>query len=388
MNGKRIGDFSIAIAAGFAAPLAVIAPNALAPLMIVAGLGALFAKRWPARPWLIGVGAFLAFALLSLLWTIDAAEGFDGWVRITFGAVLGLALVGTAASLDEAARSRIARWLAIGMFSAIVLLAMQFVSQRLVDYEGSIAGLWYGPDTNFWALFNRSVATLAILLPLAAMAAYRTFGRAAALGLLAAGIFIVLNFNSQGAEYALVAATLAAIFVALLPKRGAFLLSALLAVGVLAAPLIASAPQFDALAQRRDISPSVFHRAAIWSFAAERIFEKPAFGWGMHASRAIPGAKRQFAPGAELMPLHPHNAALQLWLELGLSGAFAGAALMLALGRRIRGDAPTRAALAATLGAAVVIAGVGYGLWQGWWMAALWIIVALAAALASKRDGC
>ncbi len=388
MNGKRIGDFSIAIAAGFAAPLAVIAPNALAPLMIVAGLGALFAKRWPARPWLFGFGAFLAFALLSLLWTIDAAEGFDGWVRITLGAVLGLALVGAAATLDETARSRVARWLAIGMFGAIALLAMQLVSQRLFDYEGSIAGLWYGPETNFWALFNRSVAVLAILLPLAAMAAYRTFGRAAALGLLAAGIFIVLNFNSQGAEYALVAATLAAIVVVLLPKRGAFLLSTLLAVGVLAAPIIASAPQFDALAQRRDISASVFHRAAIWSFAADRIFEKPAFGWGMHASRAIPGAKRQFAPGAELMPLHPHNAALQLWLELGLAGAIAGAALMLALGRRIRGDAPTRAALAATLVAAVVIAGVGYGLWQGWWMAALWIIAALAAALASNRNGC
>jgi exopolysaccharide production protein ExoQ len=388
VNGKRIGDFSIAIAAGFAAPLAVIAPNALAPLMIIAGLGALSAKRWPERPWLIGFGAFLAFALLSLLWTIDATEGFDGWVRITLGAVLGLALVGTAASLDETARSRVARWLAIGTVVAIVLLAMQLASQRFLGFENSFASRWHGPDTNFWALFNRSVAILAILVPLASLAVFRLYGRNAALALLAAGIAIVFNFNSQGAELGIAAAFGAAIGVTLLPKRGAAILTVALAAGILAAPLVASAPQFDALSQRRDISVSVYHRAAIWSFAADRIFEKPAFGWGMHASRNMPDAKRQFARGAELLPLHPHNAPLQLWLELGLAGAIGAAALMLALGRRIRGDAPTRAALAGTLCAAFAIACVGYGIWQGWWMGALWIIAALAAALASKRDGC
>jgi O-antigen ligase len=99
----------------------------------------------------------------------------------------------------------------------------------------------------------------------------------------------------------------------------------------------------------------------------------------------MPEGKVQFAPGAELLPLHPHNAALQIWLELGLVGAIAAAAAMLALGRRIRGDRATRAALAGTLLAACTVGSVGYGIWQGWWMGALWILVALGAVLIPSK---
>lgn len=385
MNRDRIGSHSVALAAGCAAPLAVVAPNGLGPLLIVAGIGALLARRLPPRPWLLGFGAFLGYALLSLIWTIDVAEGLDGWVRITLGAAFGLALIGAGASLDETGRARVARWLAIGTTIAIALLAVQLASQRVFGFNDSFASRWYGPDTNLWALFNRSVAILAIIAPLAALAAYRAYGRFAALALALAAIVCVYNFNSQGAELAVATGIGGALFVAIFAKRGAAILAAALAAGILAAPLVASAPQFDDLSQRRDVSVSVYHRAAIWSFAAERILEKPAFGWGMHASRAIPGAKAQFRPGAELMPLHPHNAPLQLWLELGLVGAFGAAALMLALGRRIRGDAATRAALAGSLVAAFAVACVGYGIWQGWWMGALWIFAAVGAALAPSK---
>jgi exopolysaccharide production protein ExoQ len=88
------------------------------------------------------------------------------------------------------------------------------------------------------------------------------------------------------------------------------------------------------------------------------------------------------------MPLHPHNFALQLWLELGLIGALAGAVGLAFLARKLGGDRATRAALAGALCASVAIGSVGYGLWQGWWMAALWLLLALAAALARNRDRC
>lgn len=382
MNRGRIGAYSLALVAALAAPSAVLAPNALGVLLIVGGIGGLIAWRWPARGWLLGFGAFLAYALLTLLWAIDAAEGFDGWVRISFGALFGLAMAGNAAALDRSDRVRVERWLVLGTAAAIVLLLAQLASQRLFGVDDSFAGRWHGPETNLWALFNRPVGVLAIVLPLASLAALRVYGAIGASVLLAAGVFCVFNFNSMGAELALAAALGAAILAGFLARRGATVLTAALAAGILAAPLIASAPQFDALAQRLDISVSVYHRAAIWSFTAERILEKPAFGWGLHASRTMPRGKVQFATGAELLPLHPHNAALQIWLELGLVGAIAAAAAMLALGRRIQGSGPTRAALAGALCAAFAVASVGYGIWQGWWMGALWIFIALGAALA------
>ncbi len=381
----RIGAYSLALVAILAAPSAVLAPNALGVLLIVGGIGGLVAWRLPARGWLFGVGAFLAYALLTLIWAIDAVEGFDGWVRISFGALFGLAMAGNAATLDEADRARVERWLVFGTAAAIALLLAQLASQRVFGFNDSFASRWHGPDTNLWALFNRPVGILAIVLPLVALAAYRVYGAITAVVMIAAGMFCVSNFNSMGAELAVAAAAGAAIFAAIFAKRGAAILTVALAAGILAAPLIASAPQFDALAQRRDVSVSIYHRAAIWSFAAEKILEKPAFGWGLHASRTMPEGKVQFAPGAELLPLHPHNAALQIWLELGLIGAIAAAAAILALGRRIHGDRATRAALAGTLLAAFTVGSVGYGIWQGWWMGALWILVALGTVLVPAK---
>jgi exopolysaccharide production protein ExoQ len=385
VNRGRIGAYSLAVVAALAAPSAVLAPNALGVLLIVGGIGGLIAWRLPARGWLLGFGAFIAYALLTLLWTIDPAEGFDGWVRISLGAVFGLAMAGNAASLDDADRARVERWLVFGTAAAIALLLAQLASQQIFGFNESFASRWHGPDTNLWALLNRPVGVLAIMLPLGVLAAYRVRGAIAAIAMLAAGVFCVANFNSMGAELAVAAAAGAAIFAGLFVKRGATILTLGLAAGILAAPLIASAPQLEALAQRRDVTVSIFHRAAIWHFTAGKILERPALGWGMHASRTMPEGKVQFAPGAELLPLHPHNAALQIWLELGLAGAIAAAAAILALGRRIRGDRFTRAALAGALLGAFTVGSVGYGIWQGWWMGALWILVALAAALTPPK---
>jgi O-antigen ligase len=380
----RAGEFAVSLAAGLAAPLAVLAPNALAPLLVLCGLTALFARAWPPRNAVLGVAAFLGFALLSLAWTVDAGEALDGWLRIAGSAALGLALIGAARSLADPARAE--TWLVRGTVLAMGLLFAQLASEWAWTREASLAALWHGPETNFWALFNRSVAILVLLLPLACLAAWRRHGTWAALAMFAGAAFLIVNFNSRGAELALAAGLAGAALVAIV-ARGRTILALGLAGFVLAAPPIAALPVFDRMVEERTGGSSIFHRAAIWSFAAERIAEKPAFGWGLHASRAIPEAKRQFAPGAELMPLHPHNFALQLWLELGLIGAFAGAAALMLLARSIGGDRATRAALAGALCAAFAVGSVSYGLWQGWWMGGLWMSLTLAAALANRRDG-
>jgi hypothetical protein len=198
-------SLALTLAGGLAAPLAVLAPNALAPLLILCGALALFARAWPPLRVLYAIGAFLAFALLSLAWTIDAAEALDGWLRIAGSAALGLALIGAARALDDGARARVEIWLVRGTLVGTMLLLAQLLSEWMGTRETSLAALWHGPETNFWALFNRPVAILALILPLACLAAFRRWGAAAALAMFAAGAFLIFSFNSRGAELALIA---------------------------------------------------------------------------------------------------------------------------------------------------------------------------------------
>jgi O-antigen ligase len=146
------------------------------------------------------------------------------------------------------------------------------------------------------------------------------------------------------------------------------------------------------------IAVSAAHRLLIWDFVATRISERPLLGWGMEGSRAVPGRDAHpspetlgrfrlsgpaagYLPNAELLPLHPHNGALQIWLELGAIGAFVGAMLAFLLGR-----AATRAARPGVATAGAVTAMLSFGAWQEWWVGAELMAAAAVAGL-PRRGG-
>jgi O-antigen ligase len=164
-------------------------------------------------------------------------------------------------------------------------------------------------------------------------------------------------------------------------------------------PLVARAIPDDAQAMwnlELPIPGSTFHRLVIWRFTADRIAERPLLGWGFEASREIPGGKAMFAlrrtnsrTGREekiaggMLPLHPHDGILQVWLELGALGAALLAALIVAILAAI-GRMEDRFARAGALGTCVggyVIFCVSYGVWQNWWLASLWLVATLVTAL-------
>ena len=69
---------------------------------------------------------------------------------------------------------------------------------------------------------------------------------------------------------------------------------------------------------------STYHRLLVWGFTADRIEERPVLGWGLNASRAVPGGAKSLDVSEPALPLHPHNAALQWRLELGILGVLFG----------------------------------------------------------------
>ncbi|SVE50744.1 uncharacterized protein METZ01_LOCUS503598, partial [marine metagenome] len=85
----------------------------------------------------------------------------------------------------------------------------------------------------------------------------------------------------------------------------------------------------------------------------------------------------------EALPLHPHNAIIQIWLELGLVGLILFSALFFVLVMAIpnrRKESAACAISASVLTAGLVVSQLGFGFWQGWWLATLGVAAILTIA--------
>lgn len=398
-------------AASLLAPLiACFAPLGLAPLLAASG-GATVLIQAAGRDWrlphawaVLPAALLAAWALTSALWAIDPAMALDRAGRFAFEVAAGAMLVAGAAGLGPGARRRVGGALASGVATAGVVLVFESLSSGALWALLSEA---FGLDPYGPVRYNRSATTLALFGWPAALALWlrggggRVAGAALALLVIAA----VAGHYSATAKAAIPVAIAAGGLALLLPRRViAGVVGASLAVGVLTAPVVSSLlPSYRDLDGRLAVGASLGHRLDIWRFTAERIAERPVAGWGMEASRDIPGgqAPAWVVPGdpasgvgetvAPLMPLHPHNGSLQVWLELGLVGAVLFAALLcvaVAGVARLPAGAPAAAAWA-TLAAGVTIAHSSYGVWQSWWVACLWLaaVWVVAVAGAPQRDG-
>ena len=129
--------------------------------------------------------------------------------------------------------------------------------------------------------------------------------------------------DATGARAALAVALPMAVLLYLWPRAVTRVAAALSVVAVLTAPLtlpsLADRPSLFAIVD--NFKESAGHRLLIWRFTGARIAERPWLGWGLDAARAVPGGDVEARPGEKFLPLHPHNAALQTWLELGVPGA-------------------------------------------------------------------
>lgn len=380
----------IALAPLLAGPVAVLAPKGMAVLMPAIALlfaavarpapGVVLRACLPAAPLVI-------VALLSALWSITPGAS------LLRGATL-LAEVALAALLAAALPARaLAGIAAAAATGAALILAELALGGPLTQTLRNM------PAWAVLAALSNGTTVAVLLAPAGAAFLWRGGQRAAAVAVLALVAAAAVMGGQVAARLGLLAGLGAALLALAWPhaiRAGAGLAAAL----VLAMPLLMPLPV--SLACRvAGIKLSVTHRVFIWNFAEAKRAERPWLGWGLESTRAIPGGRDHAdlwtpcgvpvpdaPPPTELLPLHTHNAAVQLWLELGPAGALALAVLLAWLAVRARAaDGAGRAAQAATLAAAVVIALSSYGAWQGWWVASLALAAAAAAALnpASSR---
>lgn len=332
--------------------------------------------------------AWAPVALLAaiLLWgAVSAAWSIDPWRSLALDARLAgvfAAGIALAAAADRvAAPGRLALLLLAGTLAAIGLAVIDLTGGGIVSRLVSVRP-FAAPRLNQIAVW-----VAIVLLPAAALlvCSRRALLAAIIAAVMAATVFLL---DATGGKAALAVAVPTAALLYLWPRGFGRLLAALSVAAILTAPLtLPSLADRPSLFKTVDeFKGSAGHRLLIWRFAGERIAERPFFGWGLDASRAVPGGDVEARPGEKFLPLHPHDSALQAWLELGAPGALLLALFVGWLWLRVA-QAPWprlyRAAAGGSLTVVSAVAAAGWGIWQEWWLGTL--ALALFASLVMAR---
>lgn len=371
-----------------------LAPRGLPVWIILATLTALAAViRWrvpvfslSSRAGAALTAAFLGLAAVSLLWT-PAGRAPATLAELAYIAAAALLVGGAVTVLTPAAAERLGLAAVTGLVVGIVLFAVEsnagFPLYHLFHRSGA------DPATQAFNVPKRAAAALAVLVwPAALVLHHRRGGRAAA-GLLALLAVVSLGQTSRSALAGLAVGGFVLLAVRQWPGDAVrrVLAAVTLAAFAGAVPAALVAERAAHLSDSEWLFHSARHRVEIWDRAATKILEAPLLGHGLDSPRAVPadGVTSKFeAMDNTLLPLHPHNAFLQVWFELGAAGAVLAAGLLLlvlrGIGRLPAGDRPFALALYA---AGLTLSSTAYGIWQAWWMAAL-MGAALLTALAVR----
>lgn len=397
MTAPSASAAPVAIVAAVTPTLALFSGVSVTPMFILLAISVV-AATWAQQPWrgvpghaLAFVAVTMAWAFASCLWTVTPVDQAVVSVLSAAGlAVAGLMAVRASELLAPGQRRVVKRgWLA-GIGLAVIVLLCEVISSY--PLTGFVHGA--GPAAAS-SIVSRGVAVLVLLLWPAVFVVAPPFAQV----LFLAAAFAVVATGKYAVALALVLAAAAFLAVRKAPVL-TLRLGRILAVAlVLSVPLIGWVLPSAEQAGQAGLLNSALHRVVIWQFTANRIADHPWRGWGMDASRSLPGADDETVValvnshgGSELrhypnLPLHPHNGALQIWLELGLPGALLLAVLLWWIGGRLlQTPPPRRGVCAAAVVAAFVIGGLSYGVWQSWWQSSLWLATVLCAAVIPPEE--
>jgi exopolysaccharide production protein ExoQ len=351
---------------------------------------------------LVAFAPLLLWMLASAAWSLDGAASVEVTLRVAVLFLSGTLLVTSFAllPLEQLRRPLIA--VALGFSGAAVVVVVD------LELGGHLARFLHEPRLNGVdpALGYGRAATLhATLLAPVLVGLVRLGFLRLAVGFALLAAAAILETASLSAKTALAASLLVLIAVWLQPRLR-WIEFGVFGFAVVALPLMFPLPLgAQATCWLADHKASAAHRLEIWSFVAEHIRQRPIAGWGLDAARRLPGGTAQviihhcddadrpdgIALSSQTLPLHPHNAILQVWLELGGVGVALGfGPLVFAIWRAFRNPEwrtrPAQAMIAATAAATVSVGLVSFGIWQEWFLSGLFIAAAFAV-LAARLSG-
>lgn len=367
--------------------VAVLAPRGTVVMLVlyvlIAGRPIALARALPrlaATPLGLALAALSAWMFLSLLWAPDPRAALDQAIGKALLFLLGLAALETAGRRPDVGGPL------LFCFVAMVLMLLDLLS------GGRLAMALRAGATPDMVHLNNAASVLAVMVFPALAWLRRNPAVPLRPGLVwaaAAAMTIVLPMAASA--LAVLVGGAVALLTARWGPRVPATLVAVFAVCAVALPWVVPAGGAKALIEATDgrVPFSWAHRLETWHVAASHARPRPLFGNGLGASRyigeridTITLTTRGETRTIKRLSLHPHSAALQLWLELGVVGLALGLAVLGVVTRAVLRLAPDRAAFAPMAGglfAALVIMSVSYGLWQSWWLSVLFLAAAAVA---------
>lgn len=370
-------------------PLMVLAPRAVVILFVVTFLGVLMMsekrgeifREMMQSKLLWSLGALGVWGMISLLWSLEPKRGLSlvlGLLGIWgMGGFMAYSLA--RCSVKENV-SKISNMLAIGILISALLMIIE------AKTEGGILTLVKGRIDGMFVYNTATSMIVIILCPLVLY--FLRQDKKSYWWMVVGGILGIFMLESSTSKVILLLIP----FMLFLFHRFSCLIKVAGGLALASQVLIPWLMQYILTYENArhylsfPLKGSLYHRLKIWHFAASQIFEKPFFGWGLDSSRADvfakvmdkfelwdEGTQSYFTHEEFMLSLHPHNAALQIWLELG----FVGIVLwVLTLGLILQmivkiTDGWWRAVLATSFFSAFLIANNAYGIWQSWWMVVL-----------------
>jgi O-antigen ligase len=362
-----------------------LGPMGFTVLMALMGLLGLPSLRISEddRPAAVVLLLGLVWAAMSTAWSPYHPNklGANTAFKLAIEVPIFWSAVGAARQADPRLQELALKVLAWGGAVFGLLLLVEFATDVRV-YE-ALHVKFYSPIRHDIAEVKiaHSAFVLALLAPLAIAAAWRVrispwIVAPAPLG----AVLAAVRFKAEAPALAVVFAAVVALAVWRWPRGGPRALSIAAVVYWLGAPFVIwgmrAAGLYDRLQSRVELSWSM--RMDYWRHAVDWTRDHPIRGWGLDASRL-------FGPG---IVLHPHDNALQLWLELGAVGAVLAAAFWWIVLNRLRRDRPDPAVAAVAASAAVYLlfGALNFGAWQDWWLSLGALLAVAAALLLSDRS--
>jgi exopolysaccharide production protein ExoQ len=368
--------------------LLVLLPFAAKPVLIcggisltlIAGLAIFRTPRRPEMPCAL-IACFLsiiAMIFLSAIWSPAPTEALTGVARIGVAFLCaGVLLTATRVLPQPALPMR--RLLLLAVVAALLLLIGFHLSGFALQH-------WWLADIRpaTSTMVNKATGALVLMLaPLCVLIApvTKNFMITPAICLAFAGTATILG-ESQSSLLALLVLVIAMI----LPVQSALmwkLLRILLIGGLITAPWLVDT-LFEMLAARIHETPwlaaaSIPQRFEVWQAFADQIFKHPWLGQGFDAARHIERLSIGEIYQRGVAFTHPHNLALQIWLEYGVAGIMLASILLVLLLRAIERepDLQVRKLYLAAFLPPFVVAQIGWGMWQMWWIILLILIATL-----------
>ena len=380
---------------------AIVPVCAIAALIVLFSIGPkqIWARLMKTNRLLVGAGLlFLLTLAISTLWAQDPARG-----AVTVGKVTGSFIVGTILVMATMLiTTKTARRVTVA-FTASVLVLGAFLSidaltggtlSLLILKKG--VGIHYG---HFW--LKPAAAVLAIGIWPMVLFLWQAGRPWIAVSSIIAAALTAYVIGANGVTVAiLVGAFAGLLFCVLGPLRKAIAIGAFLIFAgvILFQPFIIKnyiSPEAvgEELTLNMPIAGSTLYRLYIWDFVSSRIMEKSIMGWGVGASRHIGDEEIIIDPKwgeiGEAVPLHPHNAFLQLQLELGMLGLVLSLVPIAMMFWRLSLPAISHAARFAGVGLLFSVFfqyAISFSVWSSWWNAAVLFSLAIMVAVWRNRD--